>query len=152
MSTKNKDLSFLLVDPPHRIWDILKAWVPSPGCLQLAAYLLDYFDVDFMDCTLNKRPWHDLERKLREAKPSERLVQTALGRLEEREGIKPSEVLYVGNDMLNDILPADRAGCRTALSAGDGRSFRLREGEPRVAGINPDLVVTDLLQLVKALV
>ena len=90
--------------------------------------------------------------KLREAKPSERLVQTALGRLEEREGIKPSEVLYVGNDMLNDILPADRAGCRTALSAGDGRSFRLREGEPRVAGINPDLVVTDLLQLVKALV
>lgn len=69
MSTKNRSLSFLLVDPPHRIWDILKAWVPSPGCLQLAAYLLDYFDVDFMDCTLNKRPWHDFERKLREAKP-----------------------------------------------------------------------------------
>ena len=90
--------------------------------------------------------------KLREAKPSERLVQTALRRLEESEGIKPSEVLYVGNDMLNDILPADRAGCRTALFAGDGRSFRLREGEPRVAGINRDLVVTDLLQLVKALV
>ncbi len=90
--------------------------------------------------------------KLREAKPSERLVQTALRRLEESEGIKPSEVLCVGNDMLNDISPAARLGCRTALFAGDRRSFRLREGDPRVAGINPDLVVTDLLQLVQALV
>lgn len=70
MSTKQgRKTKFLLVDPPHRIWDILKAWVPSPGCLQLAAYLEDYFNIDFMDCTLNKRPWHDFEKKLREDKP-----------------------------------------------------------------------------------
>lgn len=64
-----KKIKFLLIDPPHRIWDILKAWVPSPGCLQLAAYLEDSFDIDFMDCTLNKSPWHDLETKLKETKP-----------------------------------------------------------------------------------
>ncbi len=66
---KNTTLKFLLIDPPHRIWDILKAWIPSPGCLQLAAYLEDYFQIGFMDCTLNKSPWHDLEKKLRDEKP-----------------------------------------------------------------------------------
>lgn len=65
----NRRIKFLLIDPPHKIWDILKAWVPSPGCLQLAAYLEQYFDLEFMDCTLNMRPWHDLEAKLRELKP-----------------------------------------------------------------------------------
>jgi anaerobic magnesium-protoporphyrin IX monomethyl ester cyclase len=64
-----RDIKFLLVDPPHRIWDILKAWVPSPGCLQLAAYLEAYVPVEFMDCTLNRRPWHDLEERLRETRP-----------------------------------------------------------------------------------
>jgi len=85
--------------------------------------------------------------KLREAKPSERLVQTALRRLDERKGIKPSEVLYVGNDMLNDISPATRLGCRTALFAGDSRSYRPRLTELGGSGIRPDVVLTDLAQL-----
>ena len=72
--------------------------------------------------------------KVREAKPSERLVKCALEKLEERKGIAPAEVLCVGNDMLNDVLPASRLGCRTALFAGDGRSFRPREDDPRVLG------------------
>ena len=32
-------MRFLLVDPPHKIWTILRAWTPSPGCLQLLAYV-----------------------------------------------------------------------------------------------------------------
>lgn len=63
-------MRFLLVDPPHKIWTILRAWVPSPGCLQLLAYLeREGFDIDYMDCTLNENPWHDLEEKIRREKP-----------------------------------------------------------------------------------
>jgi anaerobic magnesium-protoporphyrin IX monomethyl ester cyclase len=63
-------MRFLLIDPPHKIWTILRAWVPSPGCLQLLAYLeREGFDVDYMDCTLNGDPWRDLEEKIRREKP-----------------------------------------------------------------------------------
>ncbi len=64
------DMRLLLVDPPHKIWTILRAWVPSPGCLQLLAYLeREQFDIDYMDCTLNENPWGDLEEKVRREKP-----------------------------------------------------------------------------------
>lgn len=63
-------MRFLLVDPPHKIWTILRAWVPSPGCLQLLGYLeREGFDIDYMDCTLNENPWGDLEEKVRREKP-----------------------------------------------------------------------------------
>jgi len=84
---------------------------------------------------------------LREAKPSVQLFQEALNVLKRDFDIAPSEVVYVGNDMLNDIFPSATAGCRTVLFAGDKRSFRLRQGEPHCAGIIPDAVITDLRQL-----
>ena len=56
-------MKFLLVDPPHKIWEFLRAWVPSPGCLQLAAYLEDEFDLEFFDCTIQENPWRDLGRR-----------------------------------------------------------------------------------------
>jgi len=63
-------MRFLLVDPPHKIWTILRAWTPSPGCLQLLAYLeREQFDIEYMDCTLNENPWGDLEEKIRREKP-----------------------------------------------------------------------------------
>ena len=63
-------MRFLLVDPPHKIWTILRAWVPSPGCLQLLAFLeREEFDIDYMDCTLNENPWRDLEEKVRRERP-----------------------------------------------------------------------------------
>ena len=63
-------MRFLLVDPPHKIWTILRAWVPSPGCLQLLAYLeKEGLEIDYMDCTLNENPWRDLEEKVRREKP-----------------------------------------------------------------------------------
>lgn len=61
--------------------------------------------------------------------------------------VSSCEVLYVGNDMLNDVTPARAVGFRTALFAGDHRSLRLREGDPRIAGIRPDIVVTHLAQV-----
>ena len=67
-------------------------------------------------------------------------------------GIGPPEVLYVGNDMLNDILPASSVGFRTALFAGDARSLRRRQGDGRVARIVPDLVLTRLSQLQECII
>ena len=81
-----------------------------------------------------------------EAKPGETLYRHAVSGLAAH-GITPAEALYVGNDMLNDITPASRCGFRTALFAGDRRSLRLREDDDRVAGVLPDLVVTDLATL-----
>lgn len=82
-----------------------------------------------------------------EAKPAPGLFDEALAALRGRHGIEPGEVLYVGNDLLNDIWAARQAGCRTALFAGDCRSLRLREDEPRCAGLRPDAVLTALDQL-----
>jgi len=85
--------------------------------------------------------------RLLEAKPSTRIFEEALSGLERIHRILPSEVLYVGNDLRNDIWPASLTGCRTALFAGDARSLRLREDDPRCAGVIPDRVVTELRQI-----
>lgn len=87
-----------------------------------------------------------------EAKPSVRLFQRVLEKLDEGiVPITPQETLYVGNDMLNDMWAADQAGMRTALFAGDARSLRLRNGDPRCDGLQVDFVITDLYQIVRLL-
>jgi putative hydrolase of the HAD superfamily len=80
----------------------------------------------------------------RRAKPDVHLFEVARGRLLER-GIQPAEVLYVGNDVRNDIDPAEAAGFRTTLFAGDESSLRLRGRSIEESGA--DLVITDLRQL-----
>ncbi len=79
-------------------------------------------------------------------KPGRKLYLMAAEALR-RERIEPENVVFVGNDMLNDILPAKQVGFRTALFAGDQRSLRLREDDPRVSKIVPDLVLSELRQL-----
>lgn len=63
------------------------------------------------------------------------------------ENLSPSEVLYVGNDMLKDVYPAHELGMKTALFAGDKRSLKWREDDERCKDIIPDLIVTSLSQL-----
>ena len=82
------------------------------------------------------------------AKPSSALFEKAAEQLKDKR-IQPASVLYVGNDMLNDIYPARRTGFKTALFAGDQRSLRLRSVDPRCRDLAPDLVVTDLRQLIR---
>jgi len=79
-------------------------------------------------------------------KPSPYLFQLARDRLQAH-GLTQERVLFVGNDMLNDIYPASQAGFQTALFAGDQRSLRLRPDDPRCTKIEPDIVITDLAQL-----
>ncbi len=80
------------------------------------------------------------------AKPGTGLYQLAAIQLAEF-GLKPAQVLYLGNDLRNDIAPASRVGFRTALFAGDQRSLRWRVGDALVKGIEPDVVVNCLRQL-----
>ena len=80
------------------------------------------------------------------AKPGMTLYESAVERLAKME-VAPEEVLYVGNDMLNDIMPAQKVGFRTALFAGDNRSLRWRANDLRVDEIEPEIIVTDLSQI-----
>ncbi len=80
------------------------------------------------------------------AKPGLDLHQMAAGALDRR-GVEPAAVLFVGNDMLMDVLPAFQVGFRTALFAGDLRSLRRREGDSRLDGISPDVILTGLPEL-----
>jgi len=84
------------------------------------------------------------------AKPSCYLFDQAAAVLARR-GISPGQALYVGNDMRNDVRPAANGGFQTALFAGDARSLRLREEDGQEIDTRPDLVITDLAQLMKFL-
>ena len=87
----------------------------------------------------------------REAKPSTHLYEKAAEKWKACHQISPGEILYIGNDMRNDIWPAHEVGFKTALFAGDLRSLRLREDHPQASRIKPDWIVTDLLQILTAL-
>ena len=80
------------------------------------------------------------------AKPSPFMFEAAAKNLREL-NIHAKSVLYVGNDMLNDIYPAKIVGFKTALFAGDARSLRLRENHPQCQSLYADIVITDLIQV-----
>jgi hypothetical protein len=82
------------------------------------------------------------------AKPSPVMFERAAENLKHMD-IFANSALYIGNDMLNDIFPAQKTGFKTALFAGDARSLRLRENHPDCKNLSPDIVVTDLVQLLK---
>jgi putative hydrolase of the HAD superfamily len=81
------------------------------------------------------------------AKPSRVMFERARSALREM-AIPAASVLYVGNDMRNDIVPAASVGFNTALFAGDQRSLRLRESDADCRNVTPDVIVTDLRQLI----
>lgn len=84
------------------------------------------------------------------AKPSTYLFKEASKRLA-RLNHSIDSILYVGNDILNDIYPAQKVGFKTVLFAGDKRSLRMRKEDARCRNVSPDLVITDLLQLTDCL-
>lgn len=62
---------------------------------------------------------------------------------------RPENYLYVGNDMLKDVYPAQKTGMKTALFAGDKRSLKWRKDDNRTKNLEPDLVVTELKQILE---
>jgi putative hydrolase of the HAD superfamily len=71
------------------------------------------------------------------AKPGPRLFELVAAALPPL-GLLPNNILFLGNDRRNDVVPAAAVGFQTALFAGDARSLRLRDQPP------PATVVTDL--------
>jgi putative hydrolase of the HAD superfamily len=81
-----------------------------------------------------------------EAKPAPALFERAQSRLSSL-GIEAGEVLYVGNDLLNDIYAAGSSGFMTLLFAGDGRSLRLREGNRLLQNTRPTALIRSLANI-----
>jgi len=105
----------------------------------------------FLDTGLESLGFHSdlifLSYQIRHAKPSTKLFEKAAAAITAR-GLKTASVLYMGNDMLNDIYPANQLGFQTALFAGDARSLRLRTDDSRCLNLSADLILTDLEQLI----
>jgi len=89
--------------------------------------------------------------KFLHGKPSTLLFQKILTTFTEKYQILPQEVLFIGNDALKDIYPAKKLGFKTALFAGDMRSYRPRENDPRIANMQADFLITDLRQILEIL-
>ncbi len=85
-----------------------------------------------------------------ESKPSPTIFKSVVDILESQYGIAAGEIVYVGNDMLNDIWTAHSLGMRTILFAGDRRSLRLRGEHPECRELEPDAVI-DRLSLIPAI-
>lgn len=83
-------------------------------------------------------------------KPSERLFKEMLRRLRDA-GIEPGETLHVSNDLPNDLVPAKRHGFLTALYAGDRHSLRAPPELINDKSLRPNLLLTDLTQVVELL-
>jgi len=88
--------------------------------------------------------------RYRASKPGPLMFDRLAGELKRR-GIPVSNTLYVGNDMLNDVMAANRVGMKTALFAGDARSLRLRANHSACQSIVPEVVLTSWDQLLECL-
>ena len=84
------------------------------------------------------------ERKAK--KPSDTLFKAA-AQVCAAQGIKPNEVLHVGSSLARDIAPAKKAGFRTALFAGDKNSLAATPDQLKDPAFRPDVMLTDLPQL-----
>lgn len=82
------------------------------------------------------------------AKPSPALYRRLLQSIHRSEpDVEPHSVIFVGNDMLNDVWAAVQCGLRTVLFGGDRASLRLRDADSRVATVRPDAIVTSLSEI-----
>jgi putative hydrolase of the HAD superfamily len=81
-----------------------------------------------------------------QAKPSSYLFEKAAHHLDLK-GFNAKNTLYLGNDLINDVLPAAKVGFQTALFAGDSRSLRLHKDDPHCLDKRADIIITDLIQL-----
>jgi len=87
----------------------------------------------------------------RRSKPDPALFKVLEEQCAVKYGLKPHEIVYIGNDMYRDVYPAKRAGMKTVLFAGDKKSLRLRKDLPELKGIKPDYIITELMQLLTLL-
>jgi len=86
----------------------------------------------------------------RAKKPSPTLFTAAIEALAAR-GIRPEQTLHVGSNIPRDIVPAKKAGMRTALFAGDKTSLLATPEQLKSPQSRPDLLLTELPQIADVL-
>ena len=86
----------------------------------------------------------------RARKPSEKLWDEIRERLEKL-GIDPTTVLHVGSRIEQDLAPAKRLGMKTALFAGDKASLQAKPEQMKDAQKRPDVLLTEMSQLIEIL-
>jgi len=84
------------------------------------------------------------------SKPNPGAFQKA-NRILEQQGVKPAEIVYIGNDMLNDVWAAAQAGWQTIFFAADQTQTMLRNDEPNCTQLQPDAVVTKAESIIQML-
>ena len=89
---------------------------------------------------------HVLSAAKKARKPSPTLFQAAVDALKAR-GIAPGETLHVGSSIPRDIVPAKKAGMRTALFAGDKTSLAATADDLKDPDRRPDVLLTELAQI-----
>ena len=121
------------------------------GIISNAQFYTPYLFNWFLDSNPENLGFHpDLilySYKLGYSKPSTFMFQVAADKLKNMD-VPAHSAIYFGNDMLNDIYTAKKAGFKTGLFAGDTRSLRLRENDPKCKDLSADIVITDLVQII----
>ena len=92
-----------------------------------AAGLLDFFNPVIVSGDLGYR------------KPDVRIFENVLSGMK----LKPSEVLFIGNDMYRDIFGAKQLGLKTIF-------FKSNQGEQEKEGVQPDYIIYHFSELLKA--
>jgi putative hydrolase of the HAD superfamily len=72
-------------------------------------------------------------------KPDKRLFERALTAMK----MEPSEVVFVGNDMYNDVLGAEKLGMKTVF-------FQSNQGQQDKRGVEPDYIIYHFPELLNA--
>ncbi len=85
--------------------------------------------------------------KFGKGKPDHTLFEELVPTLKWKYGIIPSEVLFIGNDMLKDIYASKQVGFKAVLFAGDKRSLRMHEEDERTKDLRPDYIITEIEQI-----
>jgi len=124
------------------------------GIISNAQYFTPKIVESFLESTLEENGFPPencfFSYEHRVAKPGTDLYESAAQSLADQ-GIDACHILYVGNDMLNDIQPASQIGMKTALFAGDRRSLRLRKDDARMLPIHPHVTLTRLSDILACL-
>lgn len=85
-----------------------------------------------------------------ESKPGSALIRKAIKACK-KININEEQIIVVGNDVLKDLWVAKNENrfINTVLFAGDRNSLRLRRDDERLKGFEPDIIITELNQLLK---
>ena len=89
--------------------------------------------------------------KIFRSKPDIMLFEQLAASFKNNYGLEPFQVLYIGNDMLNDIYTASQMNFKTALYAGDKQSLQMHSDDERCKNCKPGFIITELKQVLSIL-